>query len=252
MAQLFRPEANSTAKISLVVGLTLPVVVLLSGSTLSRSPMNTGVDVNLDQPVPFSHKHHSIELGIDCRFCHTGVETSGYAGLPTTETCMNCHSQIWTNSPLLDPVRKSYETNKPVEWTVVNKLPEFVYFNHSIHVDRGVSCNQCHGPMNEKQITSKGRNLSMMWCLECHREPEKYLYEDEKNPGLTPKQQVFNLYMKKQRDPKGLDLSPREAALLRGDEQSTLDPELIKKGNELLKARGVKKDQLMDCTICHR
>lgn len=252
MAQLFKPTANSLAKISLVLGVVLPVAVMLSGSTISRSPSNTGVDNPLDQPVPFSHKHHAIELGIDCRFCHTGVETSGYAGLPTTETCMNCHSQIWTNSPLLEPVRKSYETNQPIAWTVVNKLPEFVYFNHSIHVDRGVSCNQCHGAMNKQQITAKGRNLSMQWCLECHRNPENYLYEDAKNPGLSPKQQVFNLYMKAQSHPNELDLEAREKSLLNGGEQMTVDPELIKKGNELLKARGVKKDQLMDCTVCHR
>ena len=252
MPQIFPKALNPIAR-AVILGLPL-----LAGSTgvglaaFFRSSYSTGIGETPPQPVAFSHAHHVGQLGIDCRFCHTGVETSGYAGLPTTETCMNCHSQIWTNSPLLEPVRKSYETNQPIAWTVVNKLPEFVYFNHSIHVDRGVSCNQCHGAMNKQQITSKGRNLSMQWCLECHRNPENYLYEDAKNPGLSPKQQVFNLYMKAQAHPDELDLEAREKSLLNGGEQMTVDPELIKKGNELLKARGVKKDQLMDCTVCHR
>lgn len=252
MAQLFPPKANSVAKTSLIFGGMLPVLVLLSGSTITRSPANTGVGVKLDQPVPFSHKHHAYELGIDCRFCHTSVETSGYAGVPSTETCMNCHSVIWTNSPLLEPVRKSYEEGKPLQWNTVNKVPEFVYFNHSIHINKGISCNHCHGAMNDQHITQKSRTFHMAWCLECHREPEKYLWADASNPDLTPKQQVFNLYLKQQLDPKMAKMSPQEKALLSGDEQRTANAELVAKGNELLKARGIKKAQLMDCGVCHR
>ncbi|MBL8087340.1 MAG: cytochrome c3 family protein [Chthonomonas sp.] len=253
MAQLFKPSANTLARASSVLAAALPVVAIVVGSQITRSPANTGVEIPLEQPVPFSHKHHAYELGIDCRYCHTGVEETGFAGLPQTETCMTCHSQIWTNSPLLDPVRQSYQTGKPIEWTLVNKAPEFVYFNHSIHIDRGVSCNHCHGPVTEMQITWKGKPFQMAWCLECHTQPEKYLYEDPEAAarGMSPRQQVFNLYLKKQSDPKGQKMTPQEQQLIHGGEQKTSVAELIKRGNELLKERGVKKDQLADCTVCH-
>ena len=167
MAQLFKPSANSIARVGIVALALGPAILLYAGSTISRSPFNTKVDVPLNQPVPFSHKHHTFELGIDCRYCHTSVETGKHAGIPATEVCMSCHSQIWTNSPLLEPIRKSYETGMPIEgvegtgWLQVNKVPEFVYFNHSIHIQKGVNCNQCHGPVQDMAITWKGRAFSM-------------------------------------------------------------------------------------------
>src|SRR5207253_112002 len=190
MAQLFKPYSNIVARTSIALGAATPVVIGVALAALSRSPYNTKVDVPLNQPIPFSHQHHAGELGIDCRYCHTSVEKSATAGLPPTETCMSCHSQIWTNSPLLEPVRQSYANNTPIVWNKVNSVPDFVNFNHSIHIARGVNCNQCHGPVNDMQITWRGRAFQMQWCLQCHRAPEKYLYKDPESG--SPRQQVFN------------------------------------------------------------
>jgi hypothetical protein len=249
MPNLFKPATNSYAKVSLLFGATLPLVGGLAVAAWSRSPANTKVNVPLNQPVPFSHQHHAYELGIDCRYCHTSVEKSSAAGLPATETCMSCHSQIWTNSPLLEPVRKSYETNTPIKWNLVNKVPEFVYFNHSIHVARGVNCNNCHGAIQNMHITSKGQPFQMKWCLECHRAPEKYLYKDESKPGLSPREQVFDLYWKYQAGDK---LTDREMKTLEGKEQYTGDPKEAEKGLKLINTYGVKVKQLADCSVCHR
>ncbi len=253
MPQLFKPSANTAAKVSLALAGIVPVLALTTGSAITRSSHNTGVENPLNQPIPFSHKHHAYELGIDCRYCHTSVEETGNAGLPATETCMSCHSQIWTNSPLLEPVRQSFETGKPIEWTRVNKAPEFVYFNHSVHIDRGVSCNTCHGAVQNMHITWKGQPFHMAWCLECHSEPEKYLFEDPQAAvkGLSPRQQVFNFYLKVQSDPKGVNFSPQEKKLLVGKEQKTTIKELVENGRKLLEQRGVKQAQLQDCSVCH-
>jgi hypothetical protein len=253
MAQLFKPKANSMARAS-VLGLALgPVILFYAGSTITRSPANTKADVPLNQPVPFSHKHHAFELGIDCRYCHVSVEKSKTSSVPATEVCMSCHSQIWTNSPLLEPVRTSYEKGLPIEgvegvgWNQVNKLPEFVYFDHSIHIARGINCNHCHGPIQEMTITWKGRPFSMAWCLECHREPEKYLYKD--TAANSPREQVFGLYRKLQnKDP----LTPHEEALAHGQDAQVKTKEELQTGEELLKAYKVKKQQLTDCYTCHR
>lgn len=249
MPQIFKPAANYIARASLVLGLLTPVIVGYAVAAISRSPANTKVQVPINQPIPFSHQHHAWELGIDCRYCHTSVETSAEAGFPSTETCMSCHSQIWTNSPLLEPLRKSYETNTPIKWNKVNKVPEFVYFNHSIHIARGINCNTCHGPMQEQHITYKGNAFQMQWCLQCHRAPERYIYEDEKNPHLSPRQQVFNLYWKFQA---GEKLSRREHQLMDGTFDGTDNAEDKKKGKELLLKYGVKVQQLSDCSVCHR
>lgn len=254
MAQLFKPSMNNVVKISLLVFASAPVLALLTGIGISRSPQNTRVGIPIDQPIPFSHKHHAWELGIDCRYCHTSVEKSSYAGIPSTETCMTCHSQIWTNSPLLEPVRQSYTTGQPIKfadgspgWNLVNKVPEFVYFNHAIHVNRGINCNTCHGPVQNMQITYKGNDFQMRWCLACHREPEKFLYTDKKNPNLSPREQVFALYVKQQTmEP----LTPRERALLRGVAYNA-KPEEVAEGVKLVKERGVKVAQLADCWVCH-
>lgn len=256
MPQLFKPSANTMAKLSVILAGLLPVVVLYAGVTVSRSPYNTKVDVPIDQPIPFSHQHHAYELGIDCRYCHTTVEKTAVAGVPPTETCMSCHSQIWTNSPLLEPVRKSYETGKPIAfsdgspgWNKVNAVPDFVYFDHSIHIDRGVNCNVCHGPVNKMQITWKGNDFQMRWCLACHREPEKYLYTDAANPNLTGREQVFNLYMKLQ---EGAKLTQREYDMLYKNEyRYSPNAKEIEEGKVLVKKYGVSKEQNVDCYTCH-
>jgi hypothetical protein len=147
------------------------------------SPYYTNVNVTREQPVPFSHKHHAGELGIDCRYCHTSVEKSSFAGVPPTQTCMTCHSQIWTNATMLEPVRASYRSDKSISWTRVYALPDYVYFNHSIHVNKGVGCTSCHGEIAQMPLTYKANTLYMGWCLDCHRQPEKY---------LRPKSEVFN------------------------------------------------------------
>lgn len=249
MAQIFKPHANTLARLTLFLALSLPLIIGLAIAAISRSPLNTKVNVPLNQPVPFSHQHHAWELGIDCRYCHTSVEKSAQAGFPATETCMSCHSQIWTNSPLLQPVRDSYETNTPIRWNLVNKVPEFVYFNHSIHIARGINCNQCHGPVQQMHITWKGNAFQMQWCLECHRAPEKYMYKDETKPHLTPRQQVFDLYWKVQR---GEKLSPRELNLVRGQTARTENRAQVAEGRELVEKYGVKTQQLSDCWVCHR
>ncbi len=253
MAQIFRPSANSIAHASLLGVAIVPLVLGLAIAALSRSPWNTKVDVPLNQPVPFSHQHHAVELGLDCRYCHKDVEKSSFAGLPATETCMSCHSQIWTNSPLLEPIRQSMETNTPIKWTKVNKVPQFVFFNHSIHVNRGLNCNTCHGAINNMHITAKGNSFQMAWCLQCHRAPERYLYKDKapEAQGRAPRQQVFDLYKKLQEG--GMkSLDEREKQLMSGHFDGTNDPADILAGKKLINEYGVKTQQLADCWTCHR
>ena len=183
MAQIFKHSTNLISRVS-IYGSALFVV--LGGYViyaLTGSPFVTDENVARDQPVPFSHKHHAGELGIDCRYCHTSVEESSFAGLPPTQTCMSCHSQIWIKAPMLEPVRASYRDDKSIEWNRVNALPDFVYFNHSIHVAKGVGCTTCHGPIAEMPLTWAANTLQMSWCLECHREPEKF---------VRPKEYVFS------------------------------------------------------------
>ncbi|HWD41358.1 MAG TPA: cytochrome c3 family protein [Fimbriimonas sp.] len=251
MAQVFKPSANSVARVGVLGLAILPVTIGYGIAALSRSPANTKVDVPKDQPVPFSHEHHAWQLGIDCRYCHTSVEKSPYAGLPATETCMSCHSQIWTNSPLLEPVRQSYETGTPIKWNLVNKVPQFVFFNHSIHVARGINCNVCHGPVEDMTITWKGNSFQMAWCLQCHRAPERYVYQDPDHPELSPRQQVFNLYWKMQEYGPG-KLSPREQEILEGHYEGTDNPGEVSEGKKLVSDYGIKVQQLADCSVCHR
>lgn len=250
MAQIFKPSANVIAQVSLLsLAIGVPTV-WLSLAALSRSPANTKVNVPLNQPVPFSHQHHAWELGIDCRYCHTSVEKSSYAGLPSTETCMSCHSQIWTNSPLLEPVRRSYETGTPIKWNLVNKVPQFVHFNHAIHIARGINCNTCHGPVQFMHITYKGNSFQMQWCLQCHRAPERYLYKDQTRPDLQPRQQVFNLYWKMQQNgTKGM--TTREQNIIEGHYSGNDTPVGKAEGKELVRKYGVHVAQLADCTVCH-
>lgn len=249
MAQLFSPTANVKAKLGVLALFVGPWLTIYALAAVSRSPANTKVNVPKQQPVPFSHRHHAWELGIDCRYCHVGVEKSAFANIPAVETCMSCHSQIWTNSPLLEPIRASYESGVPIQWTQVNKLPEFVYFNHSIHIARGLNCNICHGPVEKMHITWKGNAFQMAWCLNCHRAPDRYLYRDPAHPELSPRQQVFSPYWKLQN---GEPLSAREDRLLTGREDGSDDFADREQGKKLISRYGIKINQLADCSICHR
>jgi len=184
MAQLFHRSANTLAKVSIFGGLILAGSILVVAYALDRGSYNSDVAVVKDQPVPFSHKHHVTDDGIDCRYCHTTVETSSYAGVPATEICMSCHSQIWSNAVILEPVRASYRTGESLAWTRVHDLPEYVYFNHSIHINKGIGCASCHGRVDQMPLMYKANTLFMNWCLDCHREPWKY---------VRPREQVFNM-----------------------------------------------------------
>jgi len=199
---------------------------------VQRSPYVTYAKVARPQPVPFSHQHHVAGLGIDCRYCHTSVEVSNFAGIPPTATCMNCHRQIWTNAPLLEPVRESFKTGKSLVWTRVNDLPDFVYFNHSIHINKGVGCNTCHGPVDRMPLMYNYASLQMEWCLDCHRAPQKY---------LRPRDQVFNMEYK----------TPTSASPVIVDgtpytDQLSLGTDLVKR----YKLRTVA--DITSCSTCHR
>jgi Zn ribbon nucleic-acid-binding protein len=184
MAQLFHPSMNTFSRVTIFGAVFLLAGAFWLASVWSRSNYMTEVGVVRDQPVPFSHEHHVAGLGIDCRYCHTSVETSASAGMPSTATCMNCHAHIWNQSPLLEPVRASYRTGESLEWTRVHDLPDFVYFNHSVHVAAGVGCASCHGRVDKMPLMWREHSLHMDWCLECHRNPE---------PHRRPRDEVFNL-----------------------------------------------------------
>ena len=249
MAQIFHPISNPIAKASVVAAALIVGGLGYIIYAVNQSAYYTGINEARQQPVPFSHKHHVTDDGIDCRYCHTTVEKSPYPGMPATETCMSCHSQIWTNSPLLEPLRESYETGTPLHWTQVNKLPEFVFFRHDIHISRGINCNTCHGPVEEMQITYKGNSFEMSWCLQCHRAPWRYLYQDKSQPDRTPRQQVFDLYWKIQA---GEPLSAREKDLAQGNDPASDKPEDVAEGKKLAQERGIRVAELADCWICHR
>lgn len=219
MPQVFHRRADSIARVIFLGSLTLPALVLWACLVFVRSSYGTGSAIIRVQPVPFSHEHHVGVLGIDCRYCHTSVEHSSFAGMPPTKTCMNCHSQIWVGSEMLDPVRESYRTNKPLQWHRVYNLPGFVYFDHSIHVQKGVGCSSCHGRIDEMPFTHQVPSLLMEWCLDCHRTPEKH---------LRPREEVFN--MKWEQPPNQLEL-----------------------GRQLMKEYGIRDSRfLTSCSVCHR
>ena len=179
MPQIFHPSTNTISRLSLYGAAFVAVLVGYAAYQVNQSPYFTDVNVAAQQPVPFSHKHHVTELGIDCRYCHSSVEKSAYAGIPPTHTCMTCHSQIWTSADMLEPVRASYRTNQSLAWARVNSVPDFVYFDHSIHVKKGVGCTTCHGPIGEMPLTWRAETLYMRWCLECHRAPERFVRRRE-------------------------------------------------------------------------
>jgi Cytochrome c7 and related cytochrome c len=184
MAQIFHRSANSVARFSLlfaVLGVTLALAGVLG---FARSPYYTRQNIVREQPIQFSHKHHVGDDGIDCRYCHSGVENSASAGIPPTKTCMNCHSVLYNNAAYLEPVRESYRTDTSIVWTKVHRLPDFVYFNHSIHVNKGIGCSSCHGQVNQMPLMFQAKELTMQWCLDCHRAPEK---------NLRPHDQITNM-----------------------------------------------------------
>jgi len=184
MAQIFHRSTNTFSRATIFGAVFFIGFVLWLIGGIVRSPYFTNQGIEREQPVPFSHQHHVAGLGIDCRYCHTSVETSNFAGIPPTQTCMNCHAQIWTSAEMLAPVRASFANNTPLQWSRVHRLPDFVHFNHSIHVYKGVGCATCHGRIDKMNLTYQASPLTMAWCLDCHRNPEKYVRQ---------RNQVFNM-----------------------------------------------------------
>ena len=219
MPQVFSGKMNVVARAGIVGVIGLLATLLWVGLTYTRSSYGTGMTQSVVQPVPFSHQHHVGILGIDCRYCHTSVEHSSFAGIPPTKTCMNCHSQIWVGSQVLEPVRSSYSSNQSLHWHRVYNLPGFVYFDHSIHVQSGIGCSSCHGRIDEMPFTYQAPTLLMEWCIECHRNPQRQ---------IRPREEVFNIRYQ----------PPADQADL---------------GHKLVKQYGVKDaTSLTSCTTCHR
>jgi hypothetical protein len=222
MAQIFTATADTRLRaVLLLIALGVLVAGLFIGG-YAESSYATLVGWVQDQPVPFSHEHHVAGLGIDCRYCHTTVEVSKQAGLPATEICMTCHSQLWTGAPMLAPVRQSLASGQPLRWRRVARLPDYVYFNHSIHVARGVPCAACHGRVDEMPLMMRAEPFQMRWCLDCHRDPA---------PHLKPADQVTRMdWSDWEKDPEGHRAY----------------------GRQMVKAYGIDPTALDDCSICHR
>jgi hypothetical protein len=219
MSQIFPRSANALARMSLAGLLGLALLAGWVVMTLMRSSWVTTQNEFVEQPVQFSHAHHVGGVGIDCRYCHTSVEQSSFAGIPPTKTCMNCHSELWTNAAILEPVRASFQTDTNLTWVRVHDLPDFVYFNHQIHVRQGVGCATCHGPVDEMPLMYQAETLLMEWCLDCHRAPEQH---------LRPREEVFNM------------------AYQQPEDQHEL-------GTRLKEEYGVASvEHMTSCSICHR
>lgn len=218
MAQLFPPSMNIIARLSLLAIILLVAGLASLGYYAVGSPLLTGVGVAIPQPVPYSHQQHVGGLGLDCRYCHTAVEASNTAGIPPTETCMGCHAQVTPDSPALALVRKSYEEGQHLAWNRVHSLPDYVYFNHAIHVMQGIGCESCHGRIDQMPVVAKAHPLQMSWCLDCHRHPERF---------VRPRDEVFTMGW----------VPPAD--------QSILGPQLVAE-------YGIQADRLTDCSICHR
>lgn len=218
MSQVFPRGANWLVKWTVLGGASALLLFTAVASALYWSPLVTRINIFRGQPIPFSHARHVAGNGIDCRYCHTTVETGPFAGIPPTETCMTCHSQIFFDQPILETARASWETGTPMEWVRVNDLPDFVYFNHSIHVTQGVGCTTCHGAVDAMPLTYKAETLRMSWCLDCHKSPEKF---------IRPREEVFNADWEPPPD-------QREAA------------------RNLVTQYGIEVDQLTNCSVCHR
>jgi Cytochrome c7 and related cytochrome c/Class III cytochrome C family len=218
MAQIFSPAADTWLRLFILAGLAL-----FAGGTagiigFARSAYVTSTDFRPAQPVPFSHRHHAGQLGIDCRYCHSGVETGPQAGLPPTTTCMTCHSQIWTNSSMLEPVRQSLAENKPIVWTRVAKLPDYVFFRHDIHIAKGVGCETCHGRIDAMALTYRAKSFTMQFCLDCHRDPA---------PNLRPQDRITDMNWK----------PPADGRV---------------EGEAIAAHEGIRVGELTHCYVCHR
>ena len=219
MARVFHRSTNTLSRVSLFGLVFLLIVLSWISITVGRSSYLTNVAVAQKQPVPFSHEHHVSGLGIDCRYCHTSVEKSAFAGIPATQICMNCHSQIWSDSPMLEPVRASFRSGVPLEWTRVHNLPEFAYFDHSIHIHQGIGCSSCHGRIDQMPLTFAENPMYMEWCLECHRNVARY---------VRPREEVFNM-----------NWQP--------------PPDQIARGQNLIREYHIKDIRsLTVCSTCHR
>jgi hypothetical protein len=216
MSQVFHPSTNTISRVSIFGGILILGLLGWVSTELYRSDYMTEVNVVREQPVPFSHKHHVGDDGIDCRYCHSSVETSKFAGMPSTATCMTCHSEIWADSPMLEPVRESFRTDKSIEWTRVHVLPDYVFFDHSIHIHKGMGCSTCHGRVDQMPLTWSVNTLFMEWCLDCHRAPERL---------VRPRDQIFNMEWN----------PPADQAVL---------------GRKLVAEYKIQK--LTDCWTCHR
>lgn len=219
MAQPFRPRANALLRAFVAGALLLIGSVIFLWNRYDWGTWETGRAVRVEQPVPFSHEHHVGGLGIDCRYCHSSVDESDFAGMPSTHTCMSCHSQIWTEAEMLEPVRSSYRTNRPIQWRRVYNLPDYVYFDHSAHVNKGVACETCHGRVDRMPLLYQANTLFMEWCLECHREPERY---------LRPPEYVYAF---------GYEVP--------GEVQRRLGADLVDRFD-------IHKEQLTQCSVCHQ
>jgi len=228
MPQVFPKGFNVLARVSL---LALPLILAGGGVAMAafyRSDYTTGAHEVIEQPVPFSHKHHVSQLGIDCRYCHTAFEKSASAGFPPTKTCMNCHQQMWVGADMLQPVR-DYAKGKPISWTKIHNVPHYTYFNHSIHVSKGVGCVSCHGQIDEMNLVYQSKTLLMEWCLDCHRNPEK---------NLRPREEVTNMTFKPS------DLVNPDTG--KPHTQSSL-------GKSLKEKYHVREPSVItNCSICHR
>jgi Cytochrome c7 and related cytochrome c len=184
MAQVFDRSSNALARFSLVLTGVIVIALGVTLDQLQRSPWVTRQGQRPDQPIPFSHKHHVEGLGLQCQYCHTQVEKAAYAGIPPTKTCINCHAQIWTNAELLEPVRQSWATGASIQWIRVHDLPDYVYFNHEIHVNKGIGCASCHGRVDQMPLMYQQNTLQMEWCLNCHRNPAV---------NLRPTSEIYNM-----------------------------------------------------------
>lgn len=216
MPQIFPPWANTVFRLAILVAVCTVGFALVAAGMIAGSPYETRQGVPREQPVPFSHEHHVAGLGLDCRYCHTTVETSSFANIPATKICMNCHSELWAASPTLAPVRESYRSGRSIAWTRVHDLPGFVYFNHSIHVQKGVGCATCHGRVDHMPLMWQQSSLRMEWCLDCHRNPERY---------LRPRERVFDMSYQ----------APADQVVL---------------GTQLMKQYHIER--LTSCSTCHR
>ncbi|MHB8417946.1 MAG: cytochrome c3 family protein [Myxococcales bacterium] len=175
MRALFPPWSNTAFRVALASVPSSLVLMIALLWIYVRSPLHTGQGHQEAQPIDFDHRHHVADDGIDCRYCHATVESSPSAGIPSTALCLNCHSQVWNGSPILAPLRQSYFLDRPIRWNRVHRLPDYVYFDHSIHVGKGVGCETCHGRVDQMAAIGQGMPLTMQWCLDCHRDPAPHL-----------------------------------------------------------------------------